>query len=55
MMKSPADGERGVRSVVLRVVSLARRLLWISIGALAPRPVPSRVKLLPRPTMKNPK
>lgn len=53
MMKSPADGERGVRSVVLRVVSLARRLLWISIGAPMPRPVPSRVNLLPRPTMRN--
>ena len=53
MMNSPVDRKSGVWSVVLRVVSWAQRLLWTSIGALTPRPVPSRVKLLPRPTLRN--
>jgi hypothetical protein len=53
MMNCPTDRKPGVPSVVLRVFSLARRLLWVSIGALAPRPVPSRGKLLPRPTLRH--
>jgi hypothetical protein len=55
MMKSWADGKRRMRWAVLRVVSLARGLPWMSFGALAPRPAPSRVTLLPRPAMRNPK
>lgn len=53
MMNSPTRRKPGLPFVVLRVVSGARRLLWISIGALASRPVPSTVKLLSRPTMRH--
>lgn len=53
MMNSPISRKPGVRTMILRVVSWVRRLHWISIGALAPRPEPSTVKLLPRPTMRH--
>jgi hypothetical protein len=55
MMNSPTGRESSLWSVVLRAVRQARGLLWLFIGAPVPRPVPSRVKLLPRPTTRNPR
>ena len=53
MMNSPTGLEPGAWTTLLRVVSWMRRQLRISIGVLAPRPVPSTVELLARPTREH--
>lgn len=52
MMNNPTPREPGLQSAVLRVVSCGRQLLWIFVGALAPRPVPSTMRQFPQPTLR---
>lgn len=46
MMNSPTSRKPGLQSAVPRVASWERWLLWIFVGALAPRSVLSTVRQL---------
>lgn len=45
----PTDRRSPVPSMIPRLVSLARQLLWLSVGALATSPVYARVTPRPKP------
>lgn len=52
MMNNPTPRELRLQSAVPLVVSCGRQLLWIFVGALAPRPVPSTMRQFPQPTLR---
>lgn len=52
MMNNPTPREPSLQSAVPRVASCGRQLLWIFVGALAPRPVPSTLRQFPQPTLR---
>jgi hypothetical protein len=45
----PTDRRPSVQSMILLLVSFARRVLWTSIGALVTSPVHARAKSRPKP------
>jgi hypothetical protein len=49
----PTDRRPSVRSLILLLVSFARRVLWTSIGALVTSPVHARAKPRPKPTRRH--
>jgi hypothetical protein len=49
----PTDRRPSVQSIILLLVSFARRVLWTSIGALVTSPVPARAKPRPRSTRRH--